>query len=184
MEEKKHTYKDSLKELVPYVIIIFTVILIRSFLFSPIKVNGTSMVNTLHDGDTMILNKISYKFSNLKRFNIVVIKTENSYLIKRIIGLPGEKIKYEIKDNKGVLYINGKKINEEFIDEETKVKTCDIDSDLCKDGILVPKDRYFVMGDNRGDSIDSRIIGPISKDNITGTTKLILFPIKDFGIVK
>lgn len=184
MEEKKHTYKDSLKELVPYVIIIFTVILIRSFLFSPIKVNGTSMVNTLHDGDTMILNKISYKFSNLKRFNIVVIKTENSYLIKRIIGLPGEKIKYEIKDNKGVLYINGKKINEEFIDEETKVKTCDINSDLCKDGILIPKDRYFVMGDNRGDSIDSRIIGVVDIKNVTGTTRLVLFPIKDIGIVK
>ncbi len=184
MEEKKHTYKDSLKELVPYVIIIFTVILIRSFLFSPIKVNGTSMVNTLHDGDTMILNKISYKFSNLKRFNIVVIKTENSYLIKRIIGLPGEKIKYEIKDNKGVLYINGKKINEEFIDEEIKVKTCDINSDLCKDGILIPKDRYFVMGDNRGDSIDSRIIGVVDIKNITGTTRLVLFPIKDIGIVK
>lgn len=184
MEEKKHTYKDSLKELVPYVIIIFTVILIRSFLFSPIKVNGTSMVNTLHDGDTMILNKISYKFSNLKRFNIVVIKTENSYLIKRIIGLPGEKIKYEIKDNKGILYINGKKINEEFINDDTKVKTCSIDSDLCKDGILISKDNYFVMGDNRGDSIDSRIIGVVNKKNITGTTKLVIFPIKDIGLVE
>lgn len=183
-KEEKHTYKDSLKELVPYAIIIMCVVLIRTFLITPIKVNGTSMVNTLHDGDTMILNKINYKINDIKRFNIVVVKTTESYLIKRVIGLPGEKIKYEIKDDKGILYINGKKIEESFIDDETKSKTCINDGDLCKDGITIPNNYYFVMGDNRGDSIDSRIIGPVSKDNITGTTKLVLFPIKDFGIVK
>lgn len=184
MENKKHTYKDSLRELIPYAIIIIVVVLIRTFLITPIKVNGTSMVNTLNDGDTMILNKINYKFNDIKRFNIVVIKTSESYLIKRVIGLPNEKIKYEIKDNTGILYINGKKIEETFIDDETKSKTCFNDSELCKDGITIPNNYYFVMGDNRGDSIDSRIIGVVNKKDITGTTKLVLFPIKDFGIVR
>lgn len=182
--KEKHTYKDSLKELIPYAIIILTVVLIRSFLFTPIKVNGTSMVNTLNNGDTMILNKINYKIKDIKRFNIVVIKTSDTYLIKRVIGLPGEKIKYEIKDNKGILYINGKKVEENFISDEAKAKTCNNDSNLCKDGIIIPNNHYFVMGDNRGDSIDSRIIGLINKKDITGTTRLILFPLSDFGIVK
>lgn len=184
MENKKHTYKDSLKELIPYAIIIMVVVLIRTFLVTPIKVNGTSMEGTLHDGDTMILNKIKYKVSDIKRFNIVVIKTSDSYLIKRVIGLPGEKIKYEIKNNTGILYINGKKVEESFIDDDVKIKTCNNDGELCKDGITIPNNYYFVMGDNRGDSIDSRIIGNIDVKDITGTTKLVIFPIKDFGIVK
>ena len=184
MENKKHTYKDSLKELIPYAVIIMVVVLIRTFLVTPIKVNGTSMEGTLHDGDTMILNKIKYKVSDIKRFNIVVIKTSDSYLIKRVIGLPGEKIKYEIINNTGILYINGKKVEESFIDDDVKIKTCNNDGELCKDGITIPNNYYFVMGDNRGDSIDSRIIGNIDIKNITGTTKLVIFPIKDFGIVK
>ena len=175
---------DKVKDLLPYVILIIVVVLIRTFLVTPINVNGTSMMNTLNDGDTMVLNKIGYKVRNIKRFNIVVIKTSNSYLIKRVIGLPGEKIKYKIKNDTGILYINGKKVEESFIDDEVKSKTCNNDSELCKDGITIPNNYYFVMGDNRGDSIDSRIIGNIDIKNITGTTKLVIFPIKDFGIVK
>ena len=184
MKNKIQKYSDSLKELIPYIIIIGCVILIRTFLFTPIKVNGTSMVSTLHNGDTMILNKINSKVSTIKRFDIVVVKTNRSYLIKRVIGLPGENIKYEIKENTGILYINGKRVKEEFIDDDVKLNTCNNDSMLCKDGITIPSDNYFVMGDNRGDSIDSRIIGVIDKKNIRGTTNLIIFPIKHFGIVK
>ncbi len=167
---KKHTIKDSLKELIPYVVVILVVVLIRTFLITPIKVNGTSMVETLQHGDTMILNKISMKFRSIKRFEIVVIKTSDSYLIKRVIGLPGESIEY--KDGK--LYINDK----EYKDPHYKDNTLDFEK------VEIPKGCYFVMGDNRGDSIDSRIIGPVKKDNILGTTKLIIFPISDIGIAK
>ena len=167
---KKHTIKDSLKELIPYVIVILVVVLIRTFLITPIKVNGTSMVETLQHGDTMILNKISMKFRSIKRFEIVVIKTSDSYLIKRVIGLPGESIEY--KDGK--LYINDK----EYKDPYYKDNTLDFEK------VEIPKGYYFVMGDNRGDSIDSRIIGPVKKEDILGTTKLIIFPISDIGIAK
>jgi len=170
-EIKKHTWLDSLKELIPYVIIILTVVLIRTYLFTPIKVNGSSMMNTLENGDTMILNKIGMKINELKRFQIVVIKTEESYLIKRIIGLPGETIEY--KD--GLLYINDKVMKDPYFKENNTI-------DFSK--VTIPKDHYFVMGDNRDDSIDSRIIGCINKEDIMGTTKLIIFPITNIGIVK
>ena len=167
---KKHTYKDSLKELVPYAIIILVVVLIRTFLVTPVVVNGTSMTNTLQNGDTMILNKIGMKFNDIKRFQIVVIKTDKSYLIKRVIGLPGEVISY--KDGK--LYINEKVVDDPYYKNNTE----DFDP------VKVPKGYYFVMGDNRSDSMDSRIIGPVKKSDIMGTTKLIIFPLSNIGVAK
>lgn len=171
MDSKTKTNEDKngLKEILPYVIIVIVVIIIRTFIATPIKVNGTSMVSTLKDGDTMILNKVGIHFNELKRFQIVVVKTDDSYIIKRIIGLPGETIEY--KDNN--LYINGKKIEDPYNNGKTK------DFDTVKIGA----DRYFVMGDNRGISADSRISGAVDKKNIMGTTKFVLFPFKDFGLV-
>lgn len=187
--EYKHTYKDSLRELVPYIFIILTVVLIRTFFVTPIKVNGTSMVNTLQNGDTMILNKIAMKVRDIDRFQIIVIKTDDSYLIKRVIGLPGEKLKYEVNENEegktiSTLYVNGKVVEETFINKGTKELTCRNETELCSDGIKIPSNHYFVMGDNRGNSIDSRIIGVIDKKNIMGTTKLVIFPISNIGIKK
>ncbi len=170
IKKEKHTYKDSLRELIPYAVIIIVVVLIRTFLVTPIKVNGTSMTNTLQHGDTMILNKIGMKISDIKRFQIVVIKTDESYLIKRVIGLPGETIKY----SDGKLYINNKVINDPYYKDNTE----DFDE------VKIPEDNYFVMGDNRNNSKDSRIIGTIKKEDILGTTKLIIFPISDIGIAK
>ena len=184
----KHTYKDSLRELIPYAVAIIVIVIIRMFVVTPVKVNGTSMINTLHHGDTMILNKIGIRFNEIKRFQIVVIKTDKSYLIKRVIGLPGETIKYEVKENNGNniarLFINGKKVEEKFISDDVKLETCKEEYNICNKSYRIPKDNYFVMGDNRGNSIDSRIIGTIKRKDITGTTKLIIFPINDIGIAK
>ena len=166
----KEENKNIIKELIPYIIIVIIVVLIRTFIMTPVKVNGSSMVSTLHDGDTMILNKIGMRFNDLKRFQIVVINAGDSYIIKRIIGLPNETIEY--KDE--TLYINGKVLKDPY----NKKNTGDIES------IKLGENEYFVMGDNRGVSQDSRIIGPIDKKEILGTTKFILFPFKDFGNVK
>ena len=160
-------FKKIFKELLPYIIILLVVIVIKLFIFTPIRVNGPSMKNTLHDKDIMILNEFSYRFSDIKRFDIVVIKYKNEYLIKRVIGLPGEKVEY--KKNK--LYINNKYIKEKFSHKETEdFKTKKI-----------PKDNYIVLGDNRTDSVDSRMIGFIKKKDIKGKTSFTILPFNRFG---
>lgn len=159
------------KEILSYVIVVIIVLLIKQFIITPIKVNGTSMNDTLYNKDIMILDKISYRFKSIKRFDIVVVKKNQEYLIKRVIGLPGDKVEY--KDNK--LYINDEEIEENFKHKETT-------DYLLED--TIPDGYYFVVGDNRGDSLDSRIIGLIKEDEIIGKTSLVIFPFKRIGIKK
>lgn len=165
MEEKKE--KSNIKEFLPYFIIIVVVILIKVFVVSPIRVNGPSMEGTLHNKDIMILDEISYRFQKIERFDIVVIWAEDEHIVKRVIGLPGETIEY--KDKK--LYINGEYVKEDFSHKETE--------DFSK--IKLGKDEYFVMGDNRVNSTDSRILGPIPKNKIRGKTSFTLLPFSRFG---
>jgi len=160
--------KKFLKELIPYVIIILVVVLIRTFIATPIRVDGSSMNPTLKHGNIMILNKLA----KVDRFDIVVISSSKTHdtLIKRVIGLPGETI--EVRDGK--IYINDKKISDKYGSGVTK--------DFGK--TKIPKNEYFVMGDNREISLDSRVFGTFNKKEIKGTTRFILFPFKSFGFVK
>jgi signal peptidase I len=163
------------KEILDYAIIIIAVLVIRTFLFTPIQVEQKSMIPTLDPNDIMVLNKIGYNLFGVNRFDIVVIKVEDEYIIKRVIGLPGEKIEYK----NGKLLVNDKVVNEDFIDVYTE--------DFVLDSIgydKIPKDKYFVLGDNRGNSTDSRVLGLIDKKDILGKTNFILFPFNKFGIVK
>ena len=155
--------KDNTIEYFVYVFLIVLVIFIRTFIVTPVRVNGTSMYPTL---------KITYRFNNIKRFDIVVINTQDDKIIKRVIGLPGETLKFE----NNVLYINGQEVKETFLKEETE----DFDiRNLSYDKI--PSDCYFVMGDNRDNSKDSRMIGCVKKKQITGKANLVIFPLKDKG---
>ena len=174
-EKKKKTKKELFKEIVPYIIILIIVLLVKTYLIAPIQVNGSSMMTTLHNNDIMILNKIHYRFNDIKRFDIVVVKYNNKYIIKRVIGLPGESIEY--KDNK--LYINGKYYKEEFLDNNTKTKDFNLEEVIGKNEI--PEGHYFVMGDNREDSLDSRIVGTFTKKQIKGKTKLTILPFNRIG---
>lgn len=166
---KTTNFKKFCNEWVPYIVVILFVILVKMYIVTPIRVNGSSMDDTLNNGDIMILNIINYRFNDIKRFDIVVVETPDEYLIKRVVGLPGETIKYE--DN--ILYINGKEVKENFTHKETK----DFEA-------KVPEGKYFVLGDNRTNSSDSRIIGAVSKKQIKGKTSLIIFPFSRAGIVK
>lgn len=167
MEEiEKNKKKNYFRELLPYFIIILVVIFIKVFIVSPIRVNGESMDSTLHDGDIMLLDEVSYRFSDIQRFDIVVIHREDEYLIKRVIGLPGEKIKYV----DGKLYVNGKYVKEDFKHKKTNDFSAIID-----------EENYFVMGDNRTNSTDSRSFGTVSRDQILGKTSLTIFPFSRFG---
>ena len=162
---------DNLKDILGYVIVIVVVLLIKHFIVTPIRVNQSSMNNTLYDKDIMILDKISYRFKDIKRFDIVVIKREKEYLIKRVIGLPGDMVEY--KDNK--LYINEKIVEENFLHKDT--------SDYKLDSVI-PDNYYFVVGDNRSNSLDSRVFGLIKKDEILGKTSFVIFPFNHFGVKK
>lgn len=132
------------------------------------------MVPTLLDGDIMILDKIGCRINGLKRFDIVVIKYNNEKIIKRVIGLPGDYIEY--KDN--ILYVNGKIIKEEYKRDITNNFSL---KDLGYEKI--PENKYLVLGDNRGISKDSRIIGLIDKEDIEGYTGIIVLPFKRIGNV-
>ena len=156
-----------LKELLPYIIIIIAVIIIRTFIFTPVVVNGPSMMDTLHNGDVMILDKIGMKLGGIKRFDIVVIQTGKTKIIKRVIGLSGETISY--KNNK--LYINGKEVS----DNHSNEITYDFEE------VKIPDGEYYVLGDNRTDSVDSRILGTISKNEILGHATFIIYPFNRFG---
>jgi len=164
--------KDTTIEYFVYACIIITIILIRTFIVTPVRVNGESMYPTLNDGEIMLLNKINYRFHDIKRFDIVVVNTKDEKIIKRVIGLPGETLEY--KNN--VLYIDGQEVKEDFLKEKTS------DFKLSDLGIeKIPADSYFVMGDNRDNSKDSRMIGPVKKEQITGRTRLVILPIKNNG---
>ncbi len=133
------------------------------------------MYPTLLDGDIMILNEIGYYLNGVDRFDIVVVKADGDKIIKRVIGLPGEKIEY--KDN--ILYVNDEAIKEDFSHDIThNFKLSDINE------TIIPDDYYFVVGDNRGDSKDSRIIGLINKKQIKGKTSFIVFPFSRMGSVR
>lgn len=180
---------DTFLSYAPFIIIIFFVVIIRIFIATPVAVNGSSMVPTLQNKDIMLLYKLTKHTRGIKRFDIVVINTDSGKLIKRVIGLPGEKISYRIEkddDNNeiGVLYIDGKVIKEDFIDSKAQVNTCYEKWDLCNKEITIAEDEYFVMGDNRFNSKDSRMIGTINKKDIMGTTEIILFPFTRTGKVK
>ena len=169
MEEKKDQNK-LFKELLPYIVIIIVVLLFKCFIITPIKVNGSSMAPTLQDGDLMILDIISFKLRGAKRFDVLVVDQGQELLIKRVIGLPGEKV--EVRSN--TLYINGDKVKDPYINEMGKGETIDIQ---------LGKDEYFVMGDNRSNSMDSRVFGPFKKSQIKGKTDLIFYPFYRFQVV-
>ena len=134
--------KKFLKEIYPYIIIVIVVVIIRTFIATPVRVDGESMNSTLSDGDILILNKLDKSF---KRFDIVVINYKGSKLVKRIIGLPGENIEY--KDN--ILYINGNITNDVAV-----ARTSNFSLEQLYNIKKIPNNCYFVMGDNRGNSMD------------------------------
>ena len=159
-----------IREIVPFIVVVICVLTIKQLIVTPIKVNGSSMNDTLYDGDIMLLDEISYRFSEIKRFDIVVAKYSNEYLIKRVIGLPGETISYKNEE----LYIDGKYIKEDFDHKIT----------YNFDEVKLGKDEYFIMGDNRTNSLDSRVFGPVNIKNIRGKASVVFFPFDRLGSIK
>ncbi len=160
-----------LKEIFPYIVILLVVVFIRTFLVTPIKVNGQSMYDTLAGDEIMLLVKIG----EINRYDMVVAdlivdEKKDDTLIKRVYGLPGETIKCE----NGILYINDHKLEDPYATNQT--------SDF--EAVTLGEDEYFLLGDNRSISLDSRIIGPVHRKDIEGHTNFIIWPFTKFGSVK
>lgn len=171
--------KEFLKDTLGLVLTAVAVLLVIIYVVSVQQIVGPSMDPTLKDGDIMILNKLNYKLFDVKRFDIVALKYDGSkYLVKRIVGLPGEKIEYI--DN--VLYIDGKGYKEKFLDNTVITENFSL-TELGYD--TIPEDMYLVLGDNRTNSDDSRNpkIGLVKKDDILGKTSIRIFPFNKFGFV-
>lgn len=144
------------------------------------KVSGASMEPTLHDGDNLIVDKISYRFDDPKRFDIIVFPfryEEKTYYIKRIIGLPGETIYI---DEYGIIYIDGNILTESYGEEVIA------DPGRAYEAITLGEDEYFVMGDNRNNSSDSRdpVVGNIHRDELIGKAWVRIWPLGKFGFIK
>lgn len=191
----KETVNILLSVLVAFILFIF----IRTFLFFPFEVVGQSMEPTLLSGDRLILNRLG----TVDRFDVVVFPAPDDpnsgeEYVKRIIGLPGDEIKY-IEDN---LYINGNLINERYLEpskEELQKKLeenpeqvtfTQITNDFSLldissgDSAVVPPDTYFVLGDNRQNSKDSRVFGFLNQETVEGTASLRIWPLNRIGFLE
>lgn len=146
----------------------------------PHKIKGASMEPNFPDGEFLLTDKVSYRFREPQRGEVVIFKAPvapDEEFIKRIIALPGEKIKV----NNGHIFINGKELNEPYISDSLLTSTGNF---LVDKEFTVPAGELFVIGDNRNHSSDSRHWGPVKKTAITGRAWLIYWPIESFGTVK
>ena len=188
--EDEYNYKPSILSIIwswiwSFIVAFIIVGGVYFFLGRPFTVSGASMYPTLHNGDRMILSKVG----DIHRFDVVILKApdENVEYIKRVIGMPGDTI--EMKS--GVLYINGKKVDQPFINTEALVKQTVFMDDFTLESLTgeskVPEGKYFVLGDNRGVSKDSRMIGFIDRSAIEGKAVFTIWPFgriggqKDYG---
>lgn len=180
--DKKKKKKDMLMELLLYLILLLLgAIVIPRFVLQRIIVDGPSMEPTLKDGENLMIEKLSVAFNNLKRFDVIVFyptgKTEEEYYIKRIIGMPGETV--QILD--GRILINGE-ILEEAYGKDDIISY----AGSAAAPITLKDDEYFVLGDNREISSDSRYqkVGNVKKDSIGGKVLLRIWPLSKFGSIQ
>ena len=182
--EKKQTKELSKGQELLSMLIYIGVVIVLTFLIihyvgQRTQVSGMSMYPTLHDGDNLIVDKISYRFNAPERFDIIVFPyqhAEDTYYIKRIIGLPGETVQVV----EGTIYIDGKVLAEDYGREEMRT------SGLAGKEIKLADDEYFVLGDNRNESSDSRepSVGNIKKADIIGRAFIRIWPFSSFGILQ
>jgi signal peptidase I len=151
-------------------------VLIITFLYQPVRVEGTSMLPRLEDSDRLFINKIVYRFTAIERDDVVVFHyprdPEKSY-IKRVIALPGDRLRID----HGQVWLNGKPLREKYVPEEYR------DSRSMAETVI-PDDSYFMMGDHRSISSDSREFGPVDRSLIYGKAVFVYWPARDVGVVR
>ncbi len=155
---------------------IVTSLLIITFLYQPVRVEGTSMLPRLEDQDRLFINKFVYDFSSIQRGDVVVFRypldPTKSY-IKRVVALPGDRLWID----RGVVWVNGQPLSEPYVPEEYR-------DTVSMAEMVVPQGMYFMMGDHRCISSDSRSFGPVKRSLIYGKAVFVMWPSKDAGVVR
>lgn len=169
-------------EIAQVLVLAFSIFLfVYLLVVQPHKIQGDSMEPNFHENEYLLTDKLSYRFGEPKRGDVIVFRAPPSFrdeYIKRIMAVPGDKV--EIINNK--LFVNEQAVREEFLPEGTITSPGQF---LTEDKeIMVPEDAYFVMGDNRSHSLDSRSFGFVSKDKITGRAWFVYWPPQNFGVIE
>lgn len=175
--EKRNVFRTAVSFLICTAIAFLLGILITKFVANHTMVDGSSMEPALQDGDNLIVEKISYLAGDPDRFDIIVFKQdENTRYIKRVVGLPGERI--QIEDGK--IFINGKPVYDAYGDGDMD------DGGIASKEITLGQDEYFVLGDNRDGSEDSRNekVGPVKAGQIEGRAWFRITPLQHFGVLE
>lgn len=180
-KEQKSMAREILEFVLYLAIALIAALLIVKFVGQRTQVDGRSMEPTLYDGQNLILDKISYRFRDPERFDIIVFPFEENgqkkHFIKRIIGMPGETV--QIID--GYVYIDGEKLESDIYGKEVMNS-----AGRAVEPITLGDDEYFVLGDNRNNSRDGRYpeVGNIKRSDITGRAFLRIWPLSEFGVLK
>jgi signal peptidase I len=146
------------------------------FLYQPVRVEGTSMLPMLEDQDRLFINKIAYRVGEIQRGDVVVFQYPHDHsksYIKRVIALPGDRLRID----QGDVYVNGKRLPEPYVPSR-------FEDDRSQPEMVLPRNAYFVMGDHRSISSDSRDFGPVDRDLIYGKAVFVYWPMEQVGVVR
>ena len=177
-QKETNIVKEILGWILYVAIILGVTYLVITYVGQRTRVSGDSMESTLHTGDNLIVDKLSYHFREPERYEIIVFPyrhEENTYYIKRIVGLPGDTV--QIKD--GYLYVNGERSDENYGLERM------LSAGIASEAIHLGEDEYFVLGDNRNNSSDSRDpgVGILKREEIIGRAWVRIWPLKNIGVI-
>jgi signal peptidase I len=179
MMKKLGSFFMDILEVVVFAIAIF--LFVYLLILQPHKIRGTSMEPNFPNGEYLLTDKLSYRFGGADRGDVVVFEppgSDGDEFIKRIIGLPGERIMLQ----NGKLFINGQELIEDYLPDNLITQAGPFLSEGVE--ITIPTDRYFVLGDNRNASSDSRVWGFVSKSKITGRAWVVYWPMSSAGLIE
>ncbi len=174
--KKKSVGREIFEWVMVFVVAVGAALLIRTFIFEPVRVDGGSMLETLHDNEYMIVTKYQYLFGDPERFDVVICHYPdrgNTNFVKRVVGLPGDTVSMHDQ----TLFINGEAVDEDYITHKINYTMGEI---------TLGEDEYFVLGDNRSNSNDShsQSVGPLKRDQIKGQVRLVAWPLSEFRTIE